>query len=555
MDEILKLVRGAKRRLYCNTILKHLFDAALYFTIMLCLVVLFIKLIFFPGAFLVLAWLAATAAVLAALYALVASRLGLFEAAVAADDRLHLAERLSTVMLVSADPSPMAAAVVANARQHAREARYGEKFPVLLPTRSWRVAAAVVVLAGLFAMPQFDLFGRRALHEAMIKDKENAAREIAKVEKTLKAFKKSAARDDLETMELIDKLEMELAEMEKQGFGKKEILAAVSKMLEDIAERMKDVAKDLAEKESKDPKSLMSSAEREALKKASGTLAGIKKDLMKGNLTSKESRKLAEELEKMANQFAKQAQQLQKQMDVLQEKLGEEGLTPERAEQIKQAMQNLAQKAAATQQMASALSQACQAAQSGQCQTATSQVQAALSGMQGQLAGSEAAQQIQAMSQALSGLQQFKSNLTGAEAMSMAEAAAQLNQAYQAMLASGMCKGAGMCQGMGQGWGIGTGKGPGTGGRGQGQGGLLPVDPDGGTQVQVSSITGEMRQGRVLASFLTEGGMVKNESKVQYESVVLESQQLAKAALTNQTIPRAYERIVKDYFESLGSEE
>ena len=47
---------------------------------------------------------------------------------------------------------------------------------------------------------------------------------------------------------------------------------------------------------------------------------------------------------------------------------------------------------------------------------------------------------------------------------------------------------------------------------------------------QATKLQGELRQGKVIASFFTEGGQLKNDSRVQYEQIVLSSEQEAKEA-------------------------
>jgi len=123
----------------------------------------------------------------------------------------------------------------------------------------------------------------------------------------------------------------------------------------------------------------------------------------------------------------------------------------------------------------------------------------------------------------------------------MAQAMAQLEGAAAMWAQSGY---GGM---PGDDWGTGEGmKGPGV-----GKGGHWPVGEDAGSKMQSSTVSGAMHPGRMLASYYTEGGTIKNESKVQLQEVVLEGKQRAKEALVDQKVPRAYEKIVRDYFESL----
>ncbi|MCD6404746.1 MAG: hypothetical protein J7M19_02860, partial [Planctomycetes bacterium] len=304
MDDVLKLIRLVRRRVFCNRVLEQFFRAVFYVTVAIGLFVLGAKMIFLPNALSYVAWAAAIGVAASAVCALVWARTEPFGVAVAADERLGLAERLSSALLVSTDDQAMARAVVADARQWAHRTRYEERFPISLPARSWRVAAAVAALCLVLVLPQFDILGRRGAYLRQKKEKEQVAREVKQIQRKVKQFKKTIAKGDLETMTLIESLEANLAEIDKKGLGKKEALAAISKALEDIAGRMKNVARKLARKSREDAK-LSSAADREALKKAAGQIAKLKEALEKGNLTPEKGEELAKALEEIADKLAK----------------------------------------------------------------------------------------------------------------------------------------------------------------------------------------------------------------------------------------------------------
>jgi hypothetical protein len=141
----------------------------------------------------------------------------------------------------------------------------------------------------------------------------------------------------------------------------------------------------------------------------------------------------------------------------------------------------------------------------------------------------------------LNGMNDFKQNTTGTESMSASEALSQLSQA-------------GSMSGNGNGQGQGSGNGMGMGGPGRGRGNTWDVGANTGVAPEASNVSGEMRKGEMLASFYTKGGQLKNESKVQYEEVVFESKQQAKDALTDKKVPRTYEKVVREYFDSIESQ-
>ncbi len=539
MDDVLKLIRLVRRRVFCNRVLEQFFRAVFYVTVGIGLFVLGAKLVFLPDALSYVAWMAAAGVAASVTYALMWARTEPFRVALAADERLRLAERLSSALLVSTDGSGMAKAVVADARQWAHRARYEERFPISLPTRSWRVAVAVVALCLVLVLPQFDLLGRRGAYLRQKKEKEQVAREIKQIQVKVKEFKKTIAKSDLETMALIKSLEVKLAEIDKKGLGKKEALAAISKSLEDIAERMKNVAKQLAQKSREDAK-LSSAADREALKKAAGQIAKLKEVLEKGKLTPEKGEEVAKALKEIADKLAKRVKSARDELEAMKKELEKDGLDDAEAKKLARAAKRLARMSQASDQLSHAIARASSSCAAGNCAAAVSSLQTALSGIQGQIAGAQAAEQIQSMANAMKGLSAFKQGLTGVKPMSLAEAMDQLNKACSA------CKGC--CAGNRPG--SGGGKGSGMGGPGIGEGNVWNVS-DVQTNMQISNLKGDLREGKVLASFYTEGGQIKNEAKVEYRDVVVKSQQEAKDALAGQRIPRAYQDVVKNYFESL----
>ncbi len=547
MKEIHGAVNAVRRRLRANLLLARFLGGLAVLSLILALGVLAAKLVFFPGAMDLVLPALLGAICMALLYAALFSRTRTFAAAVAADEKLRLGERLSTAILVAADSSPVARAVVSDARDFASRLRPSTAFPLRLPEKWWRSVVSILLLAGVLSLPQFDLFGRHAAFQREQQDRQEAAAEVERLQEKVAEMKKILGESDPETLEIIEDLQARLAELEKMGLNKKDTLAAVSGPLEKLADRMADLARDASrEGQSQQAdlsKALADSQLAEAKAQLEKLMAEMKDALEKGTLSEEQKDELAKAIEKLAQELNRAAQNGSPGQQAAQQ------LAQQLASQMSQAAQDM--KAGNASQAAQSLQQAMTAmntplsglnpmAASGMNQgTPLSANPSALQGQAGQMAGNSA-QQLQQMANALQGLSQYQSNLTGGQSMSMAQALAQL-QAAAAMGQGGNMPGPG------------SGTGPGMGGPGQGRGGQWDVAPDGNSTMQSSTIGGVMHPGRMLASYYTEGGTLKNESRVQYEEVVLESRQKAKDALTDQKVPRAYEKVVRDYFESLDA--
>lgn len=533
MKEVLEVVRDVRRRIILNLLVEHFFAAAFLVASVLSAAVLAAKIVFFPRMIDYLLYGAACGTAMAAAYALAAARTRAFAAAIAADEKLGLAERLSTALAVAADASPVAQAVVEDARAAAARVKAAGQFPVSLPEKWWRLAAAIAILAAVFALPQFDAFGRRAAFLRHEKDKQEAAAEVKKFKKEIAVLKKVMANKDLQAMEAINDLESKLADIEKQGLTKKDTLAALSGPMEKLTERMKDIAKSMSKEAQANQAAQARADQKKALADAKAQLEKMTQALQKGELTKAQKDEMAKALDQLAQQMSKapgksaeMAQQLAKAAQDLKS-----GNSAQAQEAMQQAMQTAA---SALPGIESPLALRDKAGQQGQ------QSQSQVSGLSGQMTAADAAREIQTMADAMKGVGEFKQGLTGDKCMSTQEALAQL-QAASARWASQAGTAAGLRPG----------KGGGMGGPGQGRGNVWPLGPDAGSKMASSAVGGAMHPGKMLASYYTEGSNIKNESKAELQQVVLESKQRAKDALTDQRVPRAYEKTVREYFESL----
>lgn len=548
MKEVISVVQAVRRRVFMNLLLDHAFEAGFYTFAAIAAAFLVAKVVFFPNAITALAMALVAALVGVVIYSMIAAKMRFLPAAVAADEGLHMAERFSTAIVVANDPSPMAAAVVLDARLHAKRINVGAQFPVTLPERWWRLATALLVLVGVLLLPQFDPFGRQAAFMKKQKEKEQVAKAIKELKTKVADARKVLTDKEFGVAQDLDNLQAKLVEMEKMGLGKKEALASLNDSLEKLSEKMKEAAKGLSQKSDAEKNDLAKALgdqqnqlqkQAEALAKAKAQMAAMQQELAKGNMSKEDAQKMAEALQKMAEGLPKNSE-LAKEMEKAASAL--KNSDQQAASQAAESAMNAAQT-----EMAGIDSQMAMLAQQiAQNQQGNNQnPQGSMPGTMGnsQISSAEAAKEIQAMVGALNGMNSFKESTTGTESMSMEAAMAQLSQAAG--------------QGSGQGLGIGvmpgngSGKGSGMGGPGQGEGNTWDVGAETGVAPEASNVSGQMKQGKMLASMLTKGGQIKNESKVQYTEVVVESKQRAKDALTDQKVPRAYEKSVREYFDSL----
>ena len=285
---------------------------------------------------------------------------------------------------------------------------------------------------------------------------------------------------------------------------------------------------------------------------AARQLAGVKQQLQQAG------KDLAEQLKNGQAQEASQT--LQKMMD----QLAKAGLTSEQQKQLASELSKALSPAEPYGKVAEHLKQALQECKGGQNQSANKSLAAAKAE-----------------------LQKLSEQMDNAQAM--AEAMAALNKAQQAM-ASGQMWGQGNGNRPGYGNGNGSGQG-GKGGQGKGSGGsgvgtwskddpwAVPdrIDdrwdnsgisrPDlaskGHTERDSSTpnnlvptkVNGQFQPGGPMPSITLKGVSIKGASSAQYTEAVTSAQDEARAALSQEQIPKAYRNAVRDYFGDLPKKE
>lgn len=566
MEEILNVVRDVRRRTYANLALEHLFNSAFIIGAVLTAVTLFAKLVFLPRLMDAITMATMAGFALAAVYAVVFTRIRVISAAIAADERLGLAERLSTAVAIAGDDSPFAMAAIADAREKAAGIRVAQSFPVALPRRWRHFAVTLAAFLAVLMMPQFDLLGRKAAYEKRERDVASAQREVEKLKKEVASLKRSVSPDDLETLDILKDLDLAISDVEGSRMGKREVLAELKGPLDKLAERMKELAQEFAQSNQNLSAQLGKAAMEKSLADAKSMLDKMDKLLEAAHLSPEQKEKLAKAIEEAMKNQESLSSALSEMANAAEAMKGGE-LTKEQMEKLAEAMEKLAEAMKEggldSQQMAEMMKNMSEAARSGDAKKLAQQMKQAqqamntsLKGLNSQLqslaremaangmadpsfsdiTGSQmlaeaSAEDLQSMADAMKGLGSFQDSLTGNMSMSMAEALEQLEAA------------------------MGSGKGQispfGMKGEGTGTGNTWPVGDDTGDPTLKDKLPGQLQKGRMLSSMYTDGGNIKNESVVELSSVIAESKQTAKEALTDQKVPRAYEKVVGKYFESL----
>jgi len=117
----------------------------------------------------------------------------------------------------------------------------------------------------------------------------------------------------------------------------------------------------------------------------------------------------------------------------------------------------------------------------------------------------------------------------------------------------GQMPGEGQGQGQGQGKGKGKGNGPGQGGEGHGQG--APAQENKTATTFKSELTNsKINQGKIVNQTFVYGVPEKGEALEEYINTVQAAKQDATSALSRSKVPREYEDMVKNYFDTIGNQ-
>ncbi|MBB6430319.1 hypothetical protein [Algisphaera agarilytica] len=521
--------------------------------------------------------------------------------AVLVDDRLNLKDKLGTSLYaVTLDDNELTRQVIDDAERAAASANVGEAFPVR-PTKVWAWAlggAAVVALLTLDPLGLYDSALQRAeaakvqaaeaqeLEELLAQAKEEAEKLAAEDEPEAQD-EDAAAMDPAELEEQLEALltQKDLSNPEDQREAAAEVSDLQEKFEEAVAqqqaavEALQNTMSQIDPGETGPADRFADALRRGDFSQAQEELAKLADELQAGDLSESQQEALAEQMSQLSEQLEQLAEQQQDMSEQAEQaaqqamenagmsqeqmdQLAEDGFDPEAVQQaLQQALEQMqGMSAEEAQQMAEQLQQqmenAMQQAQNSEnAGDAAEQLSQAMQQMS--QAMQEQTQQNQQLSDALQQMQQELSECAGEQGdlQDMQSANQKLQEALEKLAGNGQQPGEGGPGQNGQGQGgqggqANNGVGPGW---GHGSGG----DPLGderaplGTGKHASSDIQEGNGGRVIASWTRDGQMAKGESTVTFNQAVTEAKAEAERAVTEERVPKRYQKSIKDYFGNL----
>lgn len=531
------------------------------------------------------------------------TRYTMFEAALLADARLQLRERLSSALILGqtgAKSDPAYQALEGDARRFALAIQPGRDFRYKSPRHARHTIWPALGIIALYFMPQLNLFGNPPppapppiattpkMTEEKRRERAEELRQLAK-----KAREKT---DDLQTatdLKLAEKLERLAEDVSLGRKEEKEVVAEMSRLNDELKLRQREI-----NKEAQPFKQL------KGLQQANQT-----KDLQQ-NLKNMDFQKAADQLQKMAQAMQDPAQlkaedkkELSQELEQLAQSLKD---NPQMAEALQKAAEALKQSAEAQQQQEQQQDQQQAQQQSEQQQGNQEQNQAGQSSQgqqqqpnqQGNASASQsqsAAQQqaAQAAQNALAALQQAAQQMENMEDMKqqmqqLSELQAQMSQSMSQAMGAGEMQSStpgqqansstlsgqtgqgapgnspspmgmpgqgpgGMRNGQGE-WSEGDNdqEGMGSGGPGRGRGGN---PPDSGAQASGfvdTFVPGMKNEGEIIAVFDIDAPAPKGESNIMPSNARAAYEQRAADAITDTEIPVGMRNSVRDYFERIN---
>jgi len=460
------------------------------------------------------------------------------------DERLKLHERFSTVLALADSDDPFVRAARMEAYETAEKIDPARHFPIQ-PSRCWFYVLATWVMVAVLVLflPQKDLFGFLRHHrqqelkakqvKTAVKDVNDTATAVESVLKQLgdpnlaeglaglNDMPKNASPDEIK-LHAISKL-TDLSDKLKQ-------MQSGSKF--DSMEMMKQMLKQLSGSTDPVSQQLSMALARGNFAKASNLLRQLQKELTEGKLSQERKKELSEQLRKLAKQLkglAEKNEQLEKELEKqgLDKKLAKLG--------EKQLRQALKKQGLSGKQIEQLMQKAAACRMAGRQCAGLGGVMGACGTGSGGLSGDELAE-VMGQLDALEALQQQ---------IKLSQAALDcLGRACQG-LGKGMCKGLG-CRGpYAQGPNKGPGKGTGKPGQGYGPRGY---NDDGSGQMKTTRLKNKNGDGPVIASWYVKGTQIKGQARRDFTKVVQAGRDSASEAITENEIPRKYEKAIKDYF-------
>jgi len=419
------------------------------------------------------------------------------DAAIAADQRLNLRERLSTALAIGPPSAPMETAAYADAEAHARGLRAHCVFPMPV----WReiyylpVPILLAVAIGLF-VPEHRFLGR----EEKKSEKPLPTAQQVELAKRLDGFQRAlkkmpANAPPIQMRELSRDLEQLVRDLKSKRLSQSDVLKKLSRISDRVAERKAAMEKKLeaARKVERFRSAEMTKKMADAI--ARGNFDAAEKELKKiaeklksGELSEKERKKLASELQGLSDAL-RDNPELSKALEEIAKNLD--------AGDLESALANIQLSAEKLQDLAETLREMAQLDQVARC---------------------------------LGGLKAGCCNSSGAGACDYAALLETLAAAYKKGKTDEF--------------------GPGMKGAGRGAGGRAPIEET-PTKMQKTMARMKLDKGDVLGVVRVMGPQIKGKATEKFEKVYIEYRQSAEEALARENVPLEYRTLVRDYFDAI----
>ena len=438
--------------------------------------------------------------------------------AIEIDNRLGLAERISSALAVAKSDLPMAQAVVADARAYAKNVPLSQAFPFRFRREYGGVLGVAALAAGLAAwMPQYDLLARKQHADEIRKEQDSVRKEAQEMRRDLVQLKKTVTLQHPERLEqYLDRTEEVIKEMEEGKLTRADAMAKLNDLQDTLKEAQKGLAQNalvppaVAQKEGLDKtRELAKALARNDLAAAKEQLKKLAGEQTLKSLSREDLKKLRRELQNLAK--ALEENKACNQPGACSKPSAQQAQSDQDAQQLADALKNLAQ--------------SIEEGDSKQCEQALSQIESELDKRA-----------------------QLESELA---LLKQCEGLSRDGQA-------GLCDKTGSGKD-GQCAGIYTGGeeqrdkvGPGMRGPGIGKGGKAPEEAE---EVKFDPVKppSQITDGRKTLSFFVDGKQIKGEAKVEFTQEVEAARADAAQALQDEKIPRAYEDLVREYFQGMKS--
>jgi hypothetical protein len=452
----------------------------------------------------------------------------LVRAALEADNRLGLKERLTSSLELAEREGPMVDAVHEDARAHVSRLNPRRDFPLAAPRMlRWLAVPLLVFGVAYVFLPEFDLFGfqERAIQA---KQREDAVKVVAQsLKEAVKPLKKETGDRDLD--DIAAAVERIAENLERGEINEKQALARLTKVGEQIKQQRDALMSDAPTPKLADPssqlnisKDLANAMQEGQFGEAAREMRKLQEKLNSGNMDAKTQEKLSKELQDMAEKLGGDSSQLGEALQKMAENMAKastmEG-NPNAAQAMNMSMEDLASMLEQLQQLDLASAQLAQ--------------------MQAQMLGpSQNCRTCGTKLSACDGLGDCSGHGAG-------------------FSCAGVCGQCGAGKGnIGGWWGQGASDKEGSGGMGgpgRGRGGHIGELPDVNAGYKPTILPGDMTQGKILASVLQKGAPEEDaEPTVDYIAGAFEEViQEAEEALTKEEIPAGSKELVRAWFGSL----